>query len=137
MRACRRHFMRAAIAVLAGATAGFAQAQSPETFYKGRNVSLVMGTGPGGSYDLYGRLIAAYLPKFIPGQPNMIVEHMPGAGGVRLMQQISSVAPRDGTYFGFVQSGASFAPPRRAIRKVREKSSRTGTASSSRDTRAI
>jgi tripartite-type tricarboxylate transporter receptor subunit TctC len=91
------NFMRAAIAVLGLAAVGAAQAQTPEAFYKGRNISLVMGTGPGGSYDLYGRLIAAHLPRFIPGQPNMIVEHMPGAGGAIAGNYIYNTAPQDGT----------------------------------------
>ena len=73
------------------------QAQTPEAFYKGRTTSLVMGTGPGGSYDLYGRLIATHLPRFIPGQPTMIVEHMPGAGGAIAGNYIFSTAPQDGS----------------------------------------
>jgi len=73
------------------------QAQTPEAFYKGRTTSLVMGTGPGGSYDLYGRLIATHLPRFITGQPTMIVEHMPGAGGAIAGNYIFSTAPQDGS----------------------------------------
>ena len=73
------------------------QAQTPEAFYKGRTTSLVMGTGPGGSYDLYGRLIATHLPRFITGQPTMIVEHMPGAGGVNSINYLANAAPKDGT----------------------------------------
>ena len=69
-----------ALAAMLGLS-GLAQAQTPEAFYKGRTTALVMGTGPGGSYDLYGRLIATHLPRFMPSQPTMIVEHMPGAGG--------------------------------------------------------
>ncbi len=93
-----RFLMRAAAAVLGlGLASGGAQAQSPEAFYKGRNVSLVMGTGPGGSYDLYGRLIAGHLGKHIPGNPNFIVEHMPGAGGAIAANFIYNTAPQDGS----------------------------------------
>ena len=77
--------------------ASAAHAQTPEAFYKGRTISLVMGTGPGGSYDLYGRLIATHLPRHIPGQPNMIVEHMPGAGGAIAGNYIFNTAPQDGS----------------------------------------
>jgi tripartite-type tricarboxylate transporter receptor subunit TctC len=74
-----------------------ARAQSVEDFYRGRNVSLVMGTGPGGSYDLYGRLVAQHLPRFIPGKPNIVVEHMPGAGGATAGNFIYGPAPQDGS----------------------------------------
>jgi tripartite-type tricarboxylate transporter receptor subunit TctC len=68
-----RFVIAGGLAALIGLSAGGAQAQTPEAFYKGKTVSLVMGTGPGGSYDLYGRLIATHIAKHIPGQPNIIV----------------------------------------------------------------
>lgn len=58
---------------------------------------MVMGTAPGGSYDLYGRTIAPYLSKHIPGNPNIIMEHMPGAGGVIAGNHIYSQGPQDGS----------------------------------------
>ena len=58
------------------------RAQTLADFYKGKTISILMGTGPGGSYDLYGRTIAEHLGRHIPGRPNIVVEHMPGAGGV-------------------------------------------------------
>ncbi len=83
------HFSRvighAGLAILASlaATSFTAHAQDAEKFYKGKTISILMGTGPGGSYDLYGRLLAAHLGKYIPGKPAIIVEHMPGAGGAK------------------------------------------------------
>ena len=74
-----------------------AAAQSVEEFYKGKTVSILMGTGPGASYDLYGRTIAEHLSRHIPGNPNIIVEHMPGAGGVIAANHIFNTAPQDGT----------------------------------------
>ena len=56
-----------------------------------------MGTGPGASYDIYGRTIAEHLGKHIPGNPNIIVEHMPGAGGVVAANHIYGPAPQDGS----------------------------------------
>ena len=88
-------FIVAAFALVL-ATAG-ASAQSVEDFYRGRTVSLIMGTGPSGSYDLYGRLIAQHLPRFIPGNPNIVVEHMPGAGGATAGNYIFGPAPQDGS----------------------------------------
>ena len=60
---------------------------SVEAFYKGRTVELVVGTLPGGGYDLYGRLIARYLGRHIPGAPTVIVRNMPGAGHLRMANQ--------------------------------------------------
>ena len=74
----------------------FAQS-SVEAFYKGRTVDLMVGTMPGGSYDLYGRLIARYLSKHIPGNPTVVVKNMPGAGHLRMTNWLYNVAPRDGT----------------------------------------
>jgi tripartite-type tricarboxylate transporter receptor subunit TctC len=66
-------------------------------FYKGRTISILMGTGPGASYDAYGRTIAEHLGKHIPGRPNIVVEHMPGAGGVVAGNHIYGPAPQDGS----------------------------------------
>lgn len=74
-----------------------ASAQSVEEFYKGKTVSILMGTGPGASYDLYGRTIAEHIARHIPGHPTVIVEHLPGAGGVIAANHIYNTAPQDGT----------------------------------------
>ena len=74
-----------------------ATAQSVADFYKGNTIAILMGTGPGGSFDLYGRTIAAHLGKHIPGNPQIIVEHMPGAGGAVAGNHIYGPAPQDGT----------------------------------------
>jgi tripartite-type tricarboxylate transporter receptor subunit TctC len=74
-----------------------AAAQGVAEFYKGKTVAVLMGTGPGGSYDLYGRTIAQHLGKHIPGNPQVIVEHMPGAGGAIAGNHIFGPAPQDGT----------------------------------------
>jgi tripartite-type tricarboxylate transporter receptor subunit TctC len=86
------------IAFAAGlVTSGAASLAQEPYMPSGRPVSLVMGTGPGGSYDLYGRLIATHLARFIPGNPNIIVEHMPGAGGAIAGNYIYGPAPQDGS----------------------------------------
>lgn len=72
-------------------------AQGVADFYKDKTIAILMGTGPGGSYDLYGRTIAEHLGRHIPGNPNVIVEHMPGAGGVIAGNHTFSIAPQDGT----------------------------------------
>ena len=72
-------------------------AESVADFYKGKTIAIVMGTGPGGSYDLYGRTIGEHLSRHIPGNPNIIMEHMPGAGGVIAGNHIYGQAPQDGS----------------------------------------
>src|SRR5262245_45557940 len=72
-------------------------AQTPADFYKGKTVSILMGTGPGGSYDVYGRTIAEHIGRHIPGRPNIIVENMPGAGGVVAGNHIYGPGPQDGS----------------------------------------
>ena len=85
------------LAAIAVSSIVSAAAQTPADFYKGKTISLLMGTGPGGSYDLYGRTIAEHLGRHIPGRPNIVVEHMPGAGGVVAGNHIYGPAPQDGS----------------------------------------
>jgi len=77
-----------------------ARAQSVEDFYRGKTVNLAVGFAPGGGYDLYARVLARHLGRHIPGQPNIVVQNMPGAGSLRAAQYIYSVAPKDGTAIG-------------------------------------
>ncbi len=91
-----RHIVDA-VALVCTLAAPAAAQSSVEAFYKGRTVELVVGTLPGGGYDLYGRLIARYLGKHIPGQPTVIVRNMPGAGHLRMANWLYNAAPRDGT----------------------------------------
>ena len=71
--------------------------QSVADFYKGKTVALLLGTGPGGSYDLYARIFAEHLTRHIPGNPSIVVEHMPGAGGVTAGNHLFGPGPQDGT----------------------------------------
>jgi tripartite-type tricarboxylate transporter receptor subunit TctC len=80
-----------------------ARAQSPAQFYAGKTITLNIGSGVGGSYDAAGRLVAQYLKKYIPGNPTVVPQNMPGASSVRAAEYVFNVAPRDGTSFGFVQ----------------------------------
>jgi tripartite-type tricarboxylate transporter receptor subunit TctC len=74
-----------------------AAAQSVAEFYKGKTIAILMGTQPGGSYDLYGRVIGEHLSRYIPGNPTIIMEHMPGAGGVVAGNHVYGPGPQDGT----------------------------------------
>jgi tripartite-type tricarboxylate transporter receptor subunit TctC len=87
-----------------------ASAQSTGGFYSGRSVHLVLSTGMGGGYAVYGRLLARHMDGHLPGHPNIIVENMPGAGGIKATNWMYIQAPRDGTTFGIVQVTVPLAP---------------------------
>jgi tripartite-type tricarboxylate transporter receptor subunit TctC len=76
------------------------QAQGVAEFYRGKTLRMVVGYGPGGGYDIYGRLVAEFLPRHLPGNPTIITQNMPGAGSFVAARYLYEVAPRDGTVFG-------------------------------------
>src|SRR4051794_28782733 len=75
-------------------------------FYKGRQITVVVGSSPGGGYDLYARLMARHIGKYIPGNPTIVVTNMPGAGSNAMVAHLYNVAPRDGTFIGAPQNNA-------------------------------
>jgi tripartite-type tricarboxylate transporter receptor subunit TctC len=85
------------LAVLAGSAP---RADEVADFYKGKTVQLVVGYGPGGGYDIYARVLARHIGKYIPGNPNVVIQNMPGAGSLRAANYLYAVAPKDGTVFG-------------------------------------
>jgi tripartite-type tricarboxylate transporter receptor subunit TctC len=87
-----------------------AQAESVADFYKGKRLEIRVGTGPGGGYDLAARLVARTIGKYLPGNPNAIVQNVPGAASITLMNQLQSIAPKDGTVIGVVTNGIPTAP---------------------------
>jgi tripartite-type tricarboxylate transporter receptor subunit TctC len=74
--------------------------QAVADFYRGKTIHIVVGFGAGGGYDVYARLIAKYLGKYLPGSPNVIVDNTPGAGSAVALTQIYNTLPRDGTVIG-------------------------------------
>jgi len=93
-----RHLLMLAVAgaVLISAAAAKAQTAVAD-FYKGKDVQVVIGADVGGSYGLYGQLVVRHLKKHIPGQPNLVLQAMPGAGGLKALGYTYNAAPRDGT----------------------------------------
>jgi tripartite-type tricarboxylate transporter receptor subunit TctC len=71
-------------------------------FYRGKTMKMIIGYGPGGGYDLYGRLAAEFLSRHIPGNPTIVPENMPGGGSLKAILYLYQVAPQDGTYLGSV-----------------------------------
>ena len=79
-----------------------AMAQSAEQLFAKKNVTIYIGNTAGGSYDLYGRMVARFLGKHLPGQPTIVASNMPGAGTLKAANFIYEVAPKDGTAIGIV-----------------------------------
>jgi len=97
-------------AVVACLAVNPAQADSVADFYKGRQIRVVVGAAVGGGYDLYARALARRMVHYIPGNPTMIVQNQPGAGGVTLTNQLYQQGPKDGTAIGAPLSGIPTAP---------------------------
>jgi tripartite-type tricarboxylate transporter receptor subunit TctC len=74
-----------------------ALAQTPEQFYKGKSIDFIIGYPPGGSNDVWGRLIARHIGKHIPGNPFVVPKNTPGAGSFLAINQVYNVSPKDGT----------------------------------------
>jgi tripartite-type tricarboxylate transporter receptor subunit TctC len=103
-------FYAAALAFALTLAAGQAWSAEENGFYKGKTVHLVLSTGVGGGYATYGRLLAHFMGNYLPGKPNIVVESMPGAGGLRAANYLYVQAPKDGTYIGIVHSTVPLAP---------------------------
>ena len=98
-------------ALVALAALGPARAQDAVAqFYKGKQINLYVGSSAGGGYDTYARLLARRFGNYIPGNPTVVAQNMPGAGSNKLAGYIYSVAPRDGTAIGAIFSGAILQP---------------------------
>lgn len=85
---------------LAAADARPARADGAADFYRSRTLAIVVGFGAGGSYGIYGRLLAEAMHKYMPGHPTVTAQFMPGGGGLRAMNYLYNAAPKDGTYIG-------------------------------------
>lgn len=84
--------------------------QSVEDFYSNNTFEIHVGYNPGGGYDLYARALAQHMGKHIPGNPDIIVRNVPGAGSLILLNQIGNTADRDGSVMATVGRGAPFQP---------------------------
>jgi len=76
-----------------------------ESFYKGKTVTIIVGWEAGGGYDLYARTLSRHIGKYIPGKPTVIVQNMPGAGGLIAANHLYNVAPKDGTTIALIPRG--------------------------------
>jgi tripartite-type tricarboxylate transporter receptor subunit TctC len=96
------------LAILA-AVAGSGSTAADE-FYAGKQIRLIVSSAPGGVYDTFCRLIARFLPAHLPGRPTIVVQNMPGAGGLKAANYLFNGAPRDGSVVAGVHNGIPTAP---------------------------
>jgi len=92
------------------ALCGAAYAGNADTFYQGKTVTIVVAFSPGGGYDLYARLLARHIGKYIPGNPTVVPQNMPGAGSLKAAKYLYEIAPKDGTVFGIFSRSMPLAP---------------------------
>ncbi|HTI85249.1 MAG TPA: hypothetical protein VL966_01460 [Alphaproteobacteria bacterium] len=85
------------VALASSLVGGIAAAETPDEFFRGKSVKLLISSSPGGGYDTYGRMLAKHLVRHIPGEPQLVPQNMQGASGKRLANYMFNVAPRDGS----------------------------------------
>ncbi|MBM3608212.1 MAG: hypothetical protein FJX29_07140 [Alphaproteobacteria bacterium] len=103
----------ATLALQGVALASFAhntKADPMADFYRGKTVTMIVSSSPGGGYDLLSRTVTRHLGKHIPGNPSVVVRNMPGAGGIVTGNHLYSAAARDGSVIGGVQNNVPFEP---------------------------
>jgi tripartite-type tricarboxylate transporter receptor subunit TctC len=112
MRKAVRFFSRSAFIQVAIACLGTAAAVTARSsdFYRGKQITIIVGNPAGGGFDAYARLLARHMGKYIPGRPSFIVQNMPGAGSVRAAQHLANISAKDGTVFGMVVPGTIMDP---------------------------
>ncbi len=93
---------RAKAAMLAASVVLTTTAAHAQQDFAGKTIRLYIGTGPGGGYDTYGRLVARHIGRHIPGNPSVLPQNMPGASSLTLTNFLFNTAPRDGTAIGII-----------------------------------
>jgi tripartite-type tricarboxylate transporter receptor subunit TctC len=112
MMAMQRIVNRLGVALVAAGVLGAAPAgaQAAGETLAGKNVTLIIGFGPGGGYDLWGRLVARHIGKHLPGNPTVVAQNMPGAGSYVAASHIYGAAPKDGTMLAIIARDAALGP---------------------------
>ena len=87
-----------------------ARAEDVASFYRGKQIRFIVGSAPGGTYDLLARIVARHMGAHIPGNPIIIVQNQPTAGGLAMVNQLYAIGPKDGTVIGVPLNGIPAAP---------------------------
>jgi tripartite-type tricarboxylate transporter receptor subunit TctC len=109
----QRHWFAGTFGPIAGVLAtvlSTVPVKAQSDFYAGKTLQIVAGTAAGGGHDIFARMLARHLPRYIPGSPTVIVQNMPGAGGKRATDYVFNAAAKDGTVIGGVFPGAIIGP---------------------------
>lgn len=94
--------MASAVVIGVAALPRAAAAQDGGEFFKGKQISVMIGYGPGGGYDVYSRFMARHFGNHVPGNPSVVAQNRPGAGSIRLANELYNTLPADGTVIGMV-----------------------------------
>src|SRR5512145_1250721 len=104
-----RNIIAAALVALISLFWGSAAQAQATPFYKDRTIRIIVGFTAGGLYDQYARILSRHMPKYLPGNPNIIVQNMPGAGSLTATNYVYSVAKPDGLTLGINNAALYFA----------------------------
>jgi tripartite-type tricarboxylate transporter receptor subunit TctC len=104
-----RKLLATTLLCLAAAAPAHAQ-QDVASFYKGKQIRLVVGSAAGSGYDLGARIVGRYISKYIPGNPTVVIENQPGAASLSMTSSLYNTQPRDGTVIGAAINGMPTAP---------------------------
>jgi tripartite-type tricarboxylate transporter receptor subunit TctC len=105
-----RPLRRSAVLLCAAAALWAVAPAAASDFYADKTIDFIVGSNPGGGYDIYARAIARHLPRHIPGNPNIVVKNLPGAGSAKAVAFVYGIAPKDGTAIGASFPGALMEP---------------------------
>lgn len=94
-----RWILAAIVIAIVGAY-GIHKAIAQDMPWKGKQITMILGSAPGGGYDTFARTVAPHLARHLPGQPTIVIQNMPGAGSLLATNHLYNVAPRDGTVIG-------------------------------------
>jgi tripartite-type tricarboxylate transporter receptor subunit TctC len=131
-----KQLVAALLLTLSVATPASAQ-DDVAAFYKGKTVRLLVGIGVGSGYDINARLLARYLPKYIPGSPTVIVQNQPGAGSLSMTNQLYAGGPFDGTAIGASFNGLPTTPLLQPVGARFEATKLNWIGSTNRETQAM
>lgn len=120
-----------ALAAVTATMLGAAPAQSDEVadFFKGKTVTVIVPSGSGGTFHIYGQLAQRHISRHIPGNPTAVVQNRPGAGGVKAANYMAAAAPKDGTVIAQINPGSVIVPLMRKVRFDPRKFNWIGTLS--------
>jgi tripartite-type tricarboxylate transporter receptor subunit TctC len=106
----RRFLVLAAAVIACGSLSPQPAAAQSNDFYRGKQIQILIAGTAGGGIDIGARIVARYLGKYLPGNPTLVAQLMPGAGGIRMIDYMNSVAAKDGTVIGIVPPGPIIEP---------------------------